>query len=135
MMKLVVFSAMVAVAFGAYAGDPKLAQIISAQSDSEPDGTFQYSFDTENGISAKEAGAPKSLGGTDPPAVVVNGAYEYTDPEGGKVQVSYVADENGYQPSGNVLPTPPPTVPIPPAIARALEYIAAHPQKPEPNRR
>lgn len=39
--------------------------------------------------------------------------------------MSYVADENGYQPSGNAIPQPPP---LPPLIARALAWIAAHPQ-------
>lgn len=79
---------------------------------------------------------PKSFGPSDPPAVVASGNFGYQSPEGVPVQISYVADENGYQPIGNVLPTPPPTpYPIPPAIARALEYIAAHPPAPETRRR
>lgn len=57
------------------------------------------------------------------------GSYSYTSPEGVQIQVNYVADENGYQPDSAALPTPPP---VPAAIARALEYIAAHPQPAEP---
>lgn len=53
---------------------------------------------------------------------------QYTSPEGIPIETSYVADENGYQPQGAHLPTPPP---IPEAILRSLEYNAAHPQQPE----
>lgn len=83
-----------------------------------------FSYDTENGISAKESGVPKPIEKETP--VVASGEFAYETPEGEKVQIQYVADENGYQPQGNVIPTPPA---IPPAIYRALEWIAAHPQK------
>lgn len=81
-----------------------------------------YSYETENGISATQQGAPKQI--DKEVAVVVQGNYQYDSPDG-LIKIEYVADENGYQPSGNVLPTPPP---IPAAIVRLLEYIAAHPQ-------
>lgn len=58
----------------------------------------------------------------------MQGNYQYGAHDG-DVKIEYVADENGYQPSGSVLPTPPP---IPTAIVRLLEYIAAHPQTAEP---
>lgn len=87
-----------------------------------------FSYETENGISASQQGAPKQI---DKDIVVVaQGSYQYAGPDG-EVRVEYVADENGYQPTGNVLPTPPP---IPPAIVRLLEYIAAHPPPPEPSK-
>lgn len=56
------------------------------------------------------------------------GSYGWIAPDGTKVELSYVADENGYQPKSDLLPTPPP---VPEAIVRALEYIHAHPPKPE----
>ena len=52
------------------------------------------------------------------------GSFEYTDPEGGAVRLTYIADENGFQPQGDHLPTPPP---IPEAIQRALDYLATVP--------
>lgn len=58
----------------------------------------------------------------------VQGHFSYQSPEGEKVEVSYQADENGYQPSGSVLPQP---HPIPELIQRALEYNAQHPEQNE----
>lgn len=45
----------------------------------------------------------------------------FQDKEGNDFSLSYTADENGYRPVGEHLPTSPP---IPPAIARALRYLA-----------
>lgn len=78
------------------------------------------SFETENGIAAQQIGTLKQVGKD--LVVVVQGSYQYQGPDG-PVQVSYVADENGYRPTGNVLLTPPP---IPKAILRAIQYNEAH---------
>lgn len=48
----------------------------------------------------------------------------------GKVySLKYTADENGYRPVGDFLPTPPP---VPEAIARAVEYLKSLPPYVEP---
>lgn len=52
----------------------------------------------------------------------------FQDKEGNDFSLSYTADENGYRPIGEHLPTSPP---IPPAIARALRYLATK-TTPEP---
>ncbi|EDW31377.1 GL10999 [Drosophila persimilis] len=82
-------------------------------------GKFSYGYDITNGIGAGEAGDEHQ----------VHGEYHFTSKEGLPVKVSYTADENGYHPHGDLLPTPPPT---PEAILRALAYIDAHPHKEEP---
>ncbi|XP_075971007.1 uncharacterized protein LOC142973254 [Anticarsia gemmatalis] len=98
------------------------AETLKFGNDNAPDGSYNYFYETSNGIAAQEQGVPRVFGGNPPVApVVAQGSYSYTSPEGVPVAISYVADENGYQPSGNVLPTSPP---LPPQIARALEYIA-----------
>ena len=39
---------------------------------------------------------------------VSRGSYSYTAPDGTPITVNWVADENGFQPTGKHLPTPPP---------------------------
>ncbi|VEN55864.1 unnamed protein product, partial [Callosobruchus maculatus] len=121
---LVIFSAIVASAYSATVGvgDARSAQILRLESDIDPEGNFHYAYDTENGISANEEGTYKQVG--EAGAVVAQGGFSFQSPEGESVQVQYVADENGYQPVGSHLPTAPP---IPPAIQRSLDFIAAHP--------
>lgn len=59
---------------------------------------------------------------------VAQGSFSYTSPEGIPIQITYLADENGFQPQGDHLPTPPP---IPPAIQKALAYLATAPPPPQ----
>ncbi|KAJ8942554.1 hypothetical protein NQ318_021956 [Aromia moschata] len=61
-----------------------------------------------------------------PETMEAQGDFKYTAPDGTPIAVQYVANENGFQPSGAHLPTPPP---IPEAILRSLEYNAAHPEE------
>ncbi|KDR12717.1 Endocuticle structural glycoprotein SgAbd-2, partial [Zootermopsis nevadensis] len=103
---------------------PNIA-ILRQALDLQHDGSYQYSYETENGITAQEQGSIKNLGQQDE-AAVVQGAFSYTSPEGYPVKLNYVADENGFRAEGVHLPTPPP---IPEAILRALEYIRAHPEE------
>lgn len=85
------------------------------------------SYETGNGISAEERGSPKN-----PDTHVKQGSFAYTGPDGVQYAISYNADENGFQPQGAHLPTPPP---IPEAIQRALAYNAAHPEEEGPRGR
>lgn len=91
------------------------AQVRSLSSNVNQDGSYNYQFDTTNGIAQQESG----VGGQ-----YASGQYAYYSPEGELIQLTYVADANGFQPQGAHLPTPPP---IPSQIARALEYIRLHP--------
>ncbi|XP_047986128.1 pupal cuticle protein Edg-78E-like [Leguminivora glycinivorella] len=84
---------------------------------------YQYVYETSNGISAQASGSLQK--GPEGEAIAVQGQYQYAAPDGTRVEVSYVADDTGYHPTGDVIPTP---HPIPAYIARSLEYIAAHPQ-------
>ncbi|XP_074029968.1 endocuticle structural glycoprotein ABD-4 isoform X1 [Leptinotarsa decemlineata] len=90
------------------------------------DGSYQWNYETANGIIAQEKGQVKAGENPEKIELEVSGSYEYTNEDGSKVQISYIANKDGYQPQGDVLPTTPA---IPPAIVKALEYNAAHPEE------
>lgn len=115
--QLLVASALIACA---YAVSDESYAVGDSRSEINPDGSYSYSYETSNGISGQEQG----VGGQ-----FARGSNSYTAPNGEVVQTAYIADENGYQPQGSHLPTPPP---IPDAILRSLEYIRTHPQYQEP---
>ncbi|XP_074029970.1 endocuticle structural glycoprotein ABD-4 isoform X2 [Leptinotarsa decemlineata] len=94
------------------------------------DGSYQWSFETANGIRAQEQGQLKNAG-TENEGPEVQGSYQYTSNDGVPIALSYIANEDGFQPQGEHLPTPPP---IPLAIQRSLEWNAAHPEEEEAGR-
>ncbi|XP_052863992.1 LOW QUALITY PROTEIN: endocuticle structural glycoprotein ABD-4-like [Anopheles cruzii] len=102
------------------------AEILQQDNNIDPDGAYEYSYETANGIRGQEKGTLKRATGPDTSDVIVAaGSVSYTAPDGTVVELSYTADdENGFQPSGSHLPTPPP---IPPQIQKALEYLASLP--------
>ncbi|KAJ0179903.1 hypothetical protein K1T71_004494 [Dendrolimus kikuchii] len=101
------------------------ANIIRYDNDIYPDGSYRYAFETDNGIAAQADGVPRQFSGNPPVAPVVSqGSFSWTSPEGQPIVITYIADENGYQPQGDAIPTPPP---IPADILKALEYIARNP--------
>ncbi|XP_076235995.1 cuticular protein 18 [Calliopsis andreniformis] len=103
--------------------EPPIPILRQAAEGPNPDGSYNFNFETANGIQAQEVGYLKYAGTPGAEAREAQGSYTYTAPNGEVVQVSYVANENGYQPQGSHIP------PIPPQIIRALEYIAAHPEE------
>ncbi|KAJ8954437.1 hypothetical protein NQ318_011113 [Aromia moschata] len=86
--------------------DPRQAAILRFESDIFPDGRYHYAYDTENGISAEESGEQNPLG-------IISEPMRWEGTNTHLPRVDYTADENGYHPVGDVLPTPPP---IPEAI-------------------
>lgn len=98
-------------------GAEATAETLRSSSDILPDGQYNYEYETNNGIVAKESGlAAKS----------VQGSFGWTSPEGTPVQITYVADENGYQPTGNVLPVAPET---PAHVLRLVQYLNSVPSQ------
>lgn len=126
-MRLLLFFAVLVIA--AAAPQEKVIAILKQDFDQQADGSYVYSYETENGIKADETGSLKKASSPDSNDVIVaQGTFSYTAPDGTVINLSYTADdENGFRPEGAHLPTPPP---IPPAIQKALDYIASLPPPP-----
>ncbi|RZC31985.1 endocuticle structural glycoprotein SgAbd-8, partial [Asbolus verrucosus] len=92
------------------------------------DGSYKAAWETGNNIIAQEEGYIKDLGpdpdaeGQNLNAQVQQGSYTYTSPEGQVITVNYIADEKGFHPSGDHLPTPPP---VSPEVQKGLDLIYA----------
>ncbi|XP_049838694.1 endocuticle structural glycoprotein SgAbd-8 [Schistocerca gregaria] len=113
-----------------YSGNTSPIPIIRYSNEISPDGSYAWSYETGNGIAADESGALENPGQKDLEAMRAQGSFSYTAPDGSPISVRYVADRDGFHPEGAHLPTPPP---IPPAIQRALDFIASQPQQPGNN--
>ncbi|XP_075161764.1 larval cuticle protein 65Ab1-like [Haematobia irritans] len=96
----IVFAALFAIALAAPHPD---AEIVKQDSDVGPE-SFHYNFETSDGNKQDAEGKLKDVG-TEHEAIVVHGSYSWVDEKTGEhFTVNYVADENGFQPSGAHLP-------------------------------
>merc|ERR1712071_563873 len=83
---------------------------------------YSFSYETENGISVSESGVHKQIGAkADEAGTVSQGKYSYPE-EGKTYTVTWVADENGFQATGDHLPTPPP---LPEHVVKLLQDLIA----------
>ncbi|XP_063890224.1 endocuticle structural glycoprotein SgAbd-1-like [Helicoverpa armigera] len=110
-----------------YAGAPAIP-ILSYSNEHGLDGTYAFSFSTADGKQAQESGYLKDayIDNTGNPqgTQVVQGSYAYVSPDGTPIQVSYVADENGFRPSGVHIPADGKAVaPIVPVVDRVNKPI------------
>ncbi|XP_045452348.1 spidroin-2-like [Melitaea cinxia] len=97
----------------AQASADRSATILNYYNENNGD-SYKYSYETSNGISAGEEGVATN-------GVRAQGGYSYTGDDGVSYSVTYTADENGFQPQGDHLPTP---HPIPEEILKSIEENA-----------
>ena len=66
--------------------------------------TFCFSFETSNNILREESGI--SYPGAEPESgsSTKSGSFEFTHPDGTVTYLSFLADENGYQPDSEAIP-------------------------------
>ncbi|XP_016933411.1 larval cuticle protein 65Ab1-like [Drosophila suzukii] len=99
---LIVFVALFALAVAR----PNDVQTVRQDSDVQPD-KWSSVLETSDGTSVNLDGVLKDIG-TEHEAAVVHGSYSWVDEKTGeKFTVTYVADENGFQPQGAHLPVAP----------------------------
>ncbi|KAK3891950.1 hypothetical protein Pcinc_004165 [Petrolisthes cinctipes] len=102
-MKLVLLACLAVVAAAAPQLAPLPVAILRDDRQDNGDGNFQYIFETENGIAVESSGTPGIQGQSN-----MQGSFRYTLDDGRVVEVLYIADENGFQPQSDWLPTPHP---------------------------
>lgn len=124
--KIILLSLLATIAMTMAANEP--IAIVRQSQDISPDGSFYSKWETANGITVEEQGSLKNAGQKDE-AEEVQGSAAWTAPDGTKINLGWLANENGAIFEGSHLPTPPPAQPIPVAIQRALDWIATHPYK------
>ncbi|XP_058801427.1 endocuticle structural glycoprotein SgAbd-8-like isoform X3 [Phymastichus coffea] len=98
--------------------------IIQWNKQQEHDGTYHTNYETGNNIIAEESGYIKTVGQGEEQAeaLVQQGSYSYTSPEGQLITIHYTADETGFHASGDHIPTPPP---VSEEIQKGLDLIYA----------
>ncbi|XP_042207143.1 cuticle protein AMP1B-like [Homarus americanus] len=67
-------------------------------------GAYNFLFESADGISRQEQGAPQGPNG----AVASQGGWSFTYPDGTPAVFTFVADGAGYRVQSDLLPTPPP---------------------------
>ncbi|XP_075971209.1 flexible cuticle protein 12-like [Anticarsia gemmatalis] len=106
MKSFIVVALFVAAAVAAPAGPDADAQVLRYESDNIGVDGFSYAYETSNGISHSEQGQVTNAG-SENEAIAVRGQFSYTGPDGQIYTVTYIADENGFQPQGAHLPVAP----------------------------
>ena len=79
------------------------------------------SFQSEDGIKVEENGKLKQIDAENA-GMTSRGSFSYTAPDGTVITTSWVADENGFQPSGAHLPVAPP---MPDHVVKLLADLRA----------
>ncbi|XP_076056254.1 cuticle protein AM1274-like [Oratosquilla oratoria] len=113
-LALIVLLVGVAVAQRPQFREAPLIEILRSESTGPfEDGSYTFGYEGSDGTVRQESGRPIS-----PDVQQVQGTYSYFDPEGNRVEVRFVADDNGYVAESPFLPV------APPMPAHALEQIA-----------
>merc|ERR1711887_484518 len=112
-MKIIILSCLLAIVAAAPTPDGSDEHIAILRDDRnlDDDGTYTFDFETESGISRSE-----------------QGALSFTFPDGESFELTFVADENGYQPQSDHLPVAPAFPhPIPDFVLEQIEFARNNP--------
>ncbi len=107
-MQLVLLACLAAVAVAApqfgtqdeYRPEYRHIAILRDEREDFGDGNFRYEFETENGIVTSAVGTPGSQGQSN-----IQGYFSFPLDDGTIAEFRYVADEFGYRPESNLIPT------------------------------
>merc|ERR1712198_93180 len=122
-MKIIILSCLLAIAAAAPTPDSgEEIAILRDDRDQGDDGSYSFVFETENGISRSESGTPIDVDSAED-VIASQGSVSFTFPDGESFELSFVADENGYQPQSEHLPVAPAFPhPIPDFVLEQIEF-------------
>nr|XP_027220801.1 endocuticle structural glycoprotein SgAbd-2-like [Penaeus vannamei] len=106
-----------------YGGGPVVPILVDDRQGPDQFGNYNFNFETGDGISRQEQGAPQGELG----AVASQGGWSFTFPDGSPAVFSFVADGAGYQPQSDLLPTPHPLPPTPSPRSRRPAWRTPQP--------
>ncbi|XP_042888870.1 cuticle protein AMP1A-like [Penaeus japonicus] len=112
-MKIIILACLAAVAVATPQFDDRVVALLRDDRVANEDGTFSYALEADNGINTAVAGVVGSAG-----QINQEGSYTYTLADGTQAVVTFVANENGFQPQSSILPTP---HPLPAHVYELLE--------------
>ncbi|XP_055373378.1 flexible cuticle protein 12-like isoform X1 [Condylostylus longicornis] len=96
---VIVLAALFAVAIAA----PADVEIVRYDNDNIGVEGYKFGVETSDGKKHDESGQLKNVG-TEQEGIAVQGSFSYVGDDGQTYSVSYVADENGFQPTGAHIP-------------------------------
>merc|ERR1712055_1164963 len=111
-MKLIVLACLAAVAAPQLLEEREVVVLRDDRLANE-DGTFSYTLEADNGINTAVEGVTGSQG-----QINMRGSYMMPLADGSFAIVTFTADENGFQPQSDLLPTP---HPLPAHVYELLE--------------
>merc|ERR1712055_1009457 len=114
-MKPVIIACLVALASCRPQDAPPVA-IVRQDNTGVVGAVFSHEFEAENGIIQAKAGAEGSAGQSN-----LQGSFSIPLDDGSLGTLTYVADENGYQPTSDLLPVAPE---LPAHVVEMLEFVA-----------
>ncbi|KAL5287371.1 hypothetical protein ACFFRR_008335 [Megaselia abdita] len=94
---------------------------VVSRSESVREDGFDFALQQSDGQVQHQSGVLSGHG--EGAALAQKGDFAWTSPEGESIAVSYIADENGYQPTGAHLPVAPA---IPDHVVRLVKYLSEH---------
>ncbi|CAH2105197.1 unnamed protein product [Euphydryas editha] len=103
MKSFIVLALFVAVAVAAPANPDADAQIVRQENNNIGVDGYSYAVETSNGIKQSETGQLKNIG-TENEALEVRGEFSFVGNDGILYTVTYISNENGFQPQGAHLP-------------------------------
>ncbi|XP_027233833.1 cuticle protein AMP1A-like [Penaeus vannamei] len=112
-MKFVILACLAAVAVAAPQFEEPVVELLRDERVFNEDGTFSYAVEADNGIKTAVSGSIGAGG-----QINQEGSYTFILEDGTQALVSFVANENGFQPQSSLLPTP---HPLPEHVYELLE--------------